>query len=159
VVRKAAIYTSEDSALIPHVQMGVEAREQIRTDRGMVDAPITRPDHPLVKYAEMFSERFDLIAERKSVIHHLREVVVLSAIMEWYFFADAGLPVTRIWYVFALCVLHESGRGRYFATAEGHHGRVSTFAQHQDTLGGSGHRDTLGDPTHLGTWAPIVGSL
>merc|ERR1719343_1010764 len=66
VVKDADVLMSEDKVLVPYVNMGVEAREQIMGDTGLVDAPLTKPDHPLVKYAEVFTRNFDLIAERKS---------------------------------------------------------------------------------------------
>merc|ERR1711972_1202936 len=74
VVRGARLSFSEGAegdALIPQVEMGVEAREQVAGPEGMEDARITRSDHPLVDYAEAFTHYFDLIAERKSVIYHL----------------------------------------------------------------------------------------
>eukprot|EP00972_Heterocapsa_arctica_P031633 4658720-Heterocapsa_arctica.AAC.1 len=52
VVRKAEIFSSEDDVLIPFVKLGVEAREQVFKDGQLVDAPVSRPNHPLVKYAE-----------------------------------------------------------------------------------------------------------
>eukprot|EP00972_Heterocapsa_arctica_P103099 15193681-Heterocapsa_arctica.AAC.1 len=52
VVRKAEIHASEDDVLIPFVKMGVEAREQVLKNGNLEDAPVTRPNHPLVKYAE-----------------------------------------------------------------------------------------------------------
>merc|ERR1719401_1342115 len=61
--------------LLPHVVMGVEAREQIANAKmELVDAAVTHKSHPLVQYAEVFSHFFDLIAERKSVVYQLREV-------------------------------------------------------------------------------------
>jgi hypothetical protein len=75
IVRKAEMHLTEGNVLIPRVQMGVEAREQVMGSSGKLeDAPLTRSNHPLVKYAEEFTQNFDLIAERKSVINQLREV-------------------------------------------------------------------------------------
>ena len=37
VVRKAEVRTAEDNTLIPHVRMGVEAREQVVTKKGNLD--------------------------------------------------------------------------------------------------------------------------
>jgi hypothetical protein len=64
IVKDAAIQMSEDNVLTPYVKMGIEAREQIKTTDGVEDAPLTRLDHPLCKYAEKFTHHFDLIAER-----------------------------------------------------------------------------------------------
>lgn len=74
VVRSGEVRISEENVLAPRVEMGVEARELIDGPEGVEDARLTRPDHPLVKYAEAFTHYFDLIAERKSVVHELREV-------------------------------------------------------------------------------------
>jgi len=83
VVRQADVFMSEDDVLIPYVKMGIEAREQVMGADGLQDAPITRGDHPLVQYAKEFTHNFDLIAERKSVIYHLREVAK-SAVLAKY---------------------------------------------------------------------------
>jgi len=80
VVNQAEVRTTQGNILIPHVQMGVEAREQISSADGVEDAKITRPDHPLVKYAESFTHYFDLIAERKSSVYHLRELAKASVL-------------------------------------------------------------------------------
>ena len=53
---------SEDNVLLPYIEMGVEAREQIMGIDGMGDAPITGPDHPFVKYAREFTHNLGLIA-------------------------------------------------------------------------------------------------
>eukprot|EP00415_Alexandrium_ostenfeldii_P002814 UN2814 len=78
VVRKAEVQMSGDNVLMPCVKMGVEAREQIMGENGLEDVKTTKPNHPLVKYAEMFTHNFDLIAERKSVVFHLRELAKAS---------------------------------------------------------------------------------
>lgn len=99
VVRKAAVYLTEGSVLVPHVKMGVEAREQVRGVSGLEDAKIQRPDHPLVKYAEAFTENFDLIAERKSVIYHLRELAKASTLAK--FFLEAKVLMEDSWFSLA----------------------------------------------------------
>merc|ERR1719242_425515 len=83
VVQKAEIQLSDDDVLMPCLQMGVEAREQVPVDGGLEDKPITRADHPLVKYAEEFTNNFDLIAERKSAIYHLRELAKASILAKF----------------------------------------------------------------------------
>ena len=60
-----------------------EAREQVLTKNGLEDAPVTLPHHPLKKFAEAFTRNFDLIAERKSVIFHLRELA--KALLKLFF--------------------------------------------------------------------------
>jgi len=91
VVNKAAVHLSEDNVLIPYVQMGVEAREQMVGPFGLTDKEITRADHPLVKYAETFTEKFDLIAERKSVVFHLRELAKASILAKHMMEAEVKL--------------------------------------------------------------------
>eukprot|EP00408_Alexandrium_pacificum_P062060 CAMPEP_0171168378 /NCGR_PEP_ID=MMETSP0790-20130122/7679_1 /TAXON_ID=2925 /ORGANISM="Alexandrium catenella, Strain OF101" /LENGTH=1106 /DNA_ID=CAMNT_0011633215 /DNA_START=47 /DNA_END=3367 /DNA_ORIENTATION=+ len=100
VVNKAEIAVSKDGVMIPRVEMGVEARETIKCATGLQDVPMTRPDHPLVQYAESFTHFFELIAERKSVVHHLRELAKASVLAkflvennacmgeEWFSMAD-----------------------------------------------------------------------
>jgi hypothetical protein len=64
--------------------MGIEAREQVRTQDGFLeDTRITRSNHPLVKYAEAFTHNFDLIAERRSAIFHLRELAKASVLAKF----------------------------------------------------------------------------
>ena len=96
VMRKAEIHVSEDDVLIPFVKMGVEAREQVLKDGNLEDAPLTRPNHPLVKYAEQFTHNFDLIAERKSVIYHLRELAKASVLAK--FLVDGGVRLDSSWF-------------------------------------------------------------
>mmetsp|Transcript_71854 Transcript_71854/g.166253 ORF Transcript_71854/g.166253 Transcript_71854/m.166253 type:complete len:997 (-) Transcript_71854:140-3130(-) len=98
VVNKAEIHQSEDGALIPSLKMGVEAREQVLGPNGMEDIKVTREDHPLVKYADAFTENFDLIAERKSVIHKLRELAKASVLAK--FLLDAEIPLDDAWFSF-----------------------------------------------------------
>jgi len=95
VVKSANVYMSSENALIPQVEMGVEAREQITGPNGIEEAPITRPDHPLVKYAEQFTRKFDLIAERKSAIYHLRELARASVLAK--FMLDGGVSFEGSW--------------------------------------------------------------
>merc|ERR1719482_1061594 len=60
------------------------------------DAPITRADHPMVKYAESFTKNFDLIAERKSVIYHLRELAKASVLAKHLL--DAAVTLDESWF-------------------------------------------------------------
>lgn len=80
IVRQADVLMTEDNTLVPRVKMGIEAREQVVGPNGMEDKAITRTSHPLVKYAEQFTHFFDLIAERKSVMYHLRDLAKASAL-------------------------------------------------------------------------------
>mmetsp|Transcript_52237 Transcript_52237/g.113805 ORF Transcript_52237/g.113805 Transcript_52237/m.113805 type:complete len:1026 (+) Transcript_52237:80-3157(+) len=96
VVRHASIEVSEDKVLVPSLRMGVEAREQYVSQRGLEDAPLTRPDHPLVKYAAAFTKNFDLIAERKSVVCQLREVAK-ATIMAKYLL-ESGFQLDDSWF-------------------------------------------------------------
>jgi len=95
VVRSACVCLSRNNVLIPCVDMGVEAREQSGGPAGLEDAPITRPDHPLVRYAEQFTHYFDLIAERRSAVHHLRELAKATVLAK--FLIDAGACLDSSW--------------------------------------------------------------
>merc|ERR1719210_2231188 len=96
VVRKAEVQVSEDDVLVPSLKMGVEAREQFVGPSGLEDAHLTRPDHPLVKYAEAFTHNFDLIAERKGVVSQLREVAKASVIAK--FMLESGVELEEAWF-------------------------------------------------------------
>jgi len=97
VVRRAEMHLSEDAVLVPHLKLGVEAREQVAGPDGQLeDAPLTRPDHPLVKYAEAFTHNFDLIAERKSVVNQLREVAKASITAK--FLLESGASLGEAWF-------------------------------------------------------------
>merc|ERR1719499_1310133 len=99
VVKNAEVQLSESNALIPQVKMGVEAREQIMGENGLEDVKHTKPEHPLVKYAEAFTRNFDLIAERKSVVYHLRELAKASVMAK--FLLDAEVEIDQFWFDFA----------------------------------------------------------
>lgn len=83
VVRKAEVQICDSDVLIPYVKMGVEAREQVVKGGVLEDKALTRRDHPMAKYAEEFTKNFDLIAERKSVIYHLRELAKASVLAKY----------------------------------------------------------------------------
>jgi len=96
VVKHAKVSLSENNVLLPHVEMGVEAREQVvNAQKQLVDAPVTSTTHPLVKYADMFSHNFDLIAERKSVVYQLREVSKAAVIAK--FLVDNKVALDECW--------------------------------------------------------------
>mmetsp|Transcript_162560 Transcript_162560/g.312109 ORF Transcript_162560/g.312109 Transcript_162560/m.312109 type:complete len:908 (-) Transcript_162560:166-2889(-) len=114
VVKKAEVQLTNANVLIPRVKMGVEAREQVFIDGIYEDKPVTRRNHPMVKYAEEFTRYFDLIAERKSVIFHLRELAKASVIAKmlientvnmhgpWLFLAEeekqiSSMEVPQLW--------------------------------------------------------------
>lgn len=96
VVKHAKVLLSSNGVLLPHVEMGVEAREQVaNAQKQLVDAPVTSKGHPLVKYAEMFSHNFDLIAERKSVVYQLREVSKAAIVAK--FLVDNKVELGDCW--------------------------------------------------------------
>merc|ERR1712242_564116 len=97
--KNAEVQLSESNALIPQVKMGVEAREQIMGADGLEDVKRTKPDHPLVKYAEVFTHNFDLIAERKSVVYHLRDLAKASIMAK--FLLDTEVEIDQFWFDFA----------------------------------------------------------
>jgi len=97
VVRKAEMHVSGDKVLVPYLKMGVEAREQVvLPDGSLEDAPMTRPDHPLVLYADAFTFNFDLIAERKSVVNQLREVAKASIMAKYLL--ESGTSLSETWF-------------------------------------------------------------
>lgn len=94
VVLDAEVCLSRDNVLIPYVKMGVQAREQsMETGK---DAPLTRPDHPLVRYAETFTLNFDAIAEKSRVIYSLREVAKASILAK--FLQETRIPLQDQWF-------------------------------------------------------------
>lgn len=95
VVKKATVQMAEDKTLIPVVRMGVEAREQVLTPNGLQDTLITSPSHPLRRFADAFTRNFDLIAERKSVIFHLRELAKASVVAK--FLVDSQAELEPLW--------------------------------------------------------------
>lgn len=96
VVNDAEVFMTEDGILIPRIEMGVEAREQEKKEGAVTDAPVTRPDHPMVKFAELFTHNFDLVAERKSVVHHLREAAKASIVAK--FLLEAQVELNNEWF-------------------------------------------------------------
>lgn len=96
IVEKADIFLSEGNTLTPFVKMGVEAREQFVGPTCLEDKKLTRPDHPLVKYANDFTHYFDLIAERRSSIYHLRELAKASVLAK--FLVEEGFELDETWF-------------------------------------------------------------
>ena len=68
-------------------------------NQGMEDAPVTLPNHPLKKFADAFTKNFDVIAERKSVVFHLRELAKASVMAKYLVDSKARLDPT--WYKLA----------------------------------------------------------
>ncbi|CAJ1381273.1 unnamed protein product [Effrenium voratum] len=99
VVKRAEVHMAEDKTLIPFVKMGVEAREQVLTADGLRDTAITSASHPLRRFADAFTRNFDLIAERKSVIFHLRELAKASVMAK--FLVDSGAQLDDLWHTVA----------------------------------------------------------
>ena len=66
---------------------------------GMEDAPVTLPNHPLKKFADAFTKNFDLIAERKSVVFHLRELAKASVMAKYL--VDSKARLDPAWYKLA----------------------------------------------------------
>lgn len=90
IVRQAEVLMTQDNVLVPRVKMGVEAREQVVVNDGLEDKVVTSASHPLVQYAEQFTHYFDLIAERKSVIYHLRNLAKASVMAKMMVEADVN---------------------------------------------------------------------
>ena len=58
VVRRAWVVVAADGALVPHCEMGVDARRLVPSPTGYTDAPHTDPDEPTVRAARAITERF-----------------------------------------------------------------------------------------------------
>jgi len=135
VVRKAEIHMSEDDVLVPFVKMGVEAREQVLKNNVLEDAPITRGNHPLVKYAEAFTHNFDLIAERKSVIYHLRELAKASILAKYI--VESGMRLDSSWFSLfddvkdpGFLEIPQLWNERYHSTVEVQNGKIDETGSH-----------------------------
>ncbi|CAE7333337.1 ndor1 [Symbiodinium sp. CCMP2456] len=96
VVKKAEVRLAQDKTLVPFVKMGVEAREQVVTKKGLEDAAVTASTHPLKKFADAFTRNFDLIAERKSVVYHVRELAKASVLAKYL--VDSHTRLDPSWY-------------------------------------------------------------
>mmetsp|Transcript_134139 Transcript_134139/g.244693 ORF Transcript_134139/g.244693 Transcript_134139/m.244693 type:complete len:1058 (-) Transcript_134139:187-3360(-) len=96
MVKDADVHVSANNVLLPYIRMGVEAREQVVTEKGMQDTAMTRKDHPLVKYAEAFTQNFDLIAERRSAVFHLREAAKASILSK--FLLESNVNLEQSWF-------------------------------------------------------------
>lgn len=96
VVKDAEVFVTDGDVLIPRIKMGVEAREQKVGEHGTTDLPVTRPDHPLVKYADLFAQNFDLIAERKSVVRHLVEAAKAAVLAK--FLVESRTELDEQWF-------------------------------------------------------------
>jgi len=99
VVKSAGISLSHDNVLIPHAEIGVQARETRVGPDGQEDIPLTRQDHPLVRYADSFSHYFELIAERKSVFYHLRDLAKAAVLAK--FLVENGAHLEDFWFSLA----------------------------------------------------------
>jgi hypothetical protein len=140
VVRKAELHLTDDQVLVPFVKMGVEAREQVGGRFGLEDAPITRADHPLVKYAESFTKNFELIAERKSSIYHLRELAKASVLAK--FLVEAQVDLEDTWYNLAaepekICCMEvpQLWNDRCFSTIQLQNGKIQDAEERRGTSG------------------------
>jgi len=92
VVNDAEVQLTKDNVLLPRVEMGVEARAQfVNEDGDLEDAPVTSAEHPMVMYADQFTQNFDLIAERRGSIYHLRELAKASVLAK--FLVESGVNV------------------------------------------------------------------
>lgn len=141
VVREAAVHLTDSNVLVPKVQMGVEAREQVRGPDGLEDAKIQKPGHPLVKYAQEFSDKFDLIAERKSVIYHLRELAKATTLAK--FLLDAKVLAEEPWFrlgdkELAPCIMRvpQLWNERCCSMVQVQDGRLVDEAHHKPTFRG-----------------------
>jgi len=138
VVRKAEIHISADQVIVPFLKMGVEAREQFITPEGFLeDVPLTRHDHPLVRYAEAFTQNFELISERKSVVHQLREVAKASVLAKYLL--ESGAQLEESWFnltgsLDAPCCLEvpQLWNDRFYTEVQVHDGKIKDTLREED---------------------------
>ena len=69
------------------------------TAAGVDDKTVTSSDHPCKKFADAFMSNLDLIAERKSVVFHLRELARASVMPK--FLEEAEAKIQKSWYKLA----------------------------------------------------------
>ncbi len=69
------------------------------TAAGLDDKTVTSSDHPCKKFADAFMSNLDLIAERKSVVFHLRELARASVMPK--FLEEAEAKIQKSWYKLA----------------------------------------------------------
>mmetsp|Transcript_11154 Transcript_11154/g.25333 ORF Transcript_11154/g.25333 Transcript_11154/m.25333 type:complete len:668 (-) Transcript_11154:37-2040(-) len=71
VIRKGWVTVSRDGAIVPHCEMGVEARRLVPGSKGYEDAAYTDPSEPMVRMAAAISEGFTWVAEQLPVVGEL----------------------------------------------------------------------------------------
>eukprot|EP00448_Togula_jolla_P042216 CAMPEP_0170569482 /NCGR_PEP_ID=MMETSP0224-20130122/575_1 /TAXON_ID=285029 /ORGANISM="Togula jolla, Strain CCCM 725" /LENGTH=378 /DNA_ID=CAMNT_0010891645 /DNA_START=560 /DNA_END=1696 /DNA_ORIENTATION=+ len=74
VVRSAGVTRAADGVLVPHLEMGVDARRLTVTADGYTDAPYTDPNDPVALVAKVVTQYFHRVAE------HLPAVAELMAV-------------------------------------------------------------------------------
>jgi len=74
VVRRAGITVTADGALVPQVEMGVEARRLTSGPDGYTDAPYTDPNDPAVRQAVAVTSRFAEVASHVPAAAELFQV-------------------------------------------------------------------------------------
>jgi len=71
VIRRGWVTVSRDGAIVPHCEMGVEARRLVPGAKGYEDAAYTDPAEPMVRMAMALSDRFNWVAEQLPVVGEL----------------------------------------------------------------------------------------
>lgn len=81
VIRRAGVTIAADGALVPHCELGVDARQLVPGEKGYVDAVHTDPRDSMVRMAKAISEHFsEVAAELPAVaeLMHLARATVLA---------------------------------------------------------------------------------
>lgn len=86
VIRRAGVTIASDGALVPHCEMGVDARQLVPGKEGYVDAPHTNPNDPMVRMAQAISEHFAEVAAQLPAVAELvrlaRATVLARCLLE-----------------------------------------------------------------------------
>lgn len=86
VVRRAEVLVAADGALVPRVQMGVDARRLVACAKGYEDAQYTDPSDGMVRVARAISDNFMKVAAEMPVVAELlavaRAIVVARYLLE-----------------------------------------------------------------------------
>jgi len=86
VVRRAGVTVAQDGALVPHCELGVDARQLVPSERGYVDAARTDERDSMVRMAKAISEHFAEVAAAlpavAELVHLARATVLARYLLE-----------------------------------------------------------------------------
>jgi len=86
VIRRAGVTIARDGALVPHCELGVDARQLMPSERGYVDAAHTDERDCMVRMAKAISEHFMEVAAAlpavAELVHVARATVLARCLLE-----------------------------------------------------------------------------